>query len=169
MKFQAQLDDEKHEVEIRHGDGGKAVAVVDGREYELEVSEPEAGVYLFKHGGRITEVFVSPGSASGGPVQAQAGGNTFEITLIDPKRLRGAGGGADNADGAAEIRTAMPGKVVRVLQEPGAAVEKGDGVVVVEAMKMQNELKAPKSGTVKEIKVQEGSTVGAGELLAVIE
>ena len=72
-------------------------------------------------------------------------------------------------DGIAEIKTAMPGKVVRVLVEVGSEVEKGDGIVVVEAMKMQNELKSPKDGVVKEIKFVDGSTVNTGDILAVIE
>ena len=63
----------------------------------------------------------------------------------------------------------MPGKIVRVLVEAGAQVEAGAGVVVVEAMKMQNEMKAPKAGTVVSIDVQEGATVNAGDVLAVIE
>ena len=63
----------------------------------------------------------------------------------------------------------MPGKVVRVLVERGAEVEAGDGVIVVEAMKMQNELKAPKSGIVKEIRVTEGAAVSSGDILMTIE
>ncbi|MCC6328052.1 MAG: hypothetical protein IT174_06030 [Acidobacteria bacterium] len=168
MKLQAQVGDEKHEVEIRR-EGDQAFACVDGREYELEVSEPEKGVYLFKNNGKITEVFVSPRAKPDQPVLVQTGGHSLAITLIDPKRLRGSGDRADHADGAAELRTAMPGKVVRLLLEAGAEVKKGDGVIVVEAMKMQNELKAPKDGIVKEMKVAEGTTVSAGDLLVVIE
>jgi biotin carboxyl carrier protein len=63
----------------------------------------------------------------------------------------------------------MPGKVVRVLVEEGATVEAGAGLVVVEAMKMQNELKSPKAGTVTELRAREGTTVNAGDVLAVIE
>lgn len=168
MKLQAQLGNEKHEVEVRL-EGDKAFASVDGRTYELEVSEPEKGVFLFKNDGKIAEVFVSPQTGPGEPVFVQTAGRSLEITLIDPKRLRGSSSGSDHADGAAEIRTAMPGKVVRILVEADAAVEKGDGVIVVEAMKMQNELKAPKDGLVKSIRVAEGATVAAGEVLAVIE
>jgi biotin carboxyl carrier protein len=167
MKLEAIVGDEHSKLEIRQ-DGERLFATVDGREYELEVSQPEPGVFLFKNNEKITEVFVPP-STPGEPVRVQTGGNTFDVRLIDPKRLRGSGSDSEFGDGAAEIRTAMPGKVVRILLEPGAAVEKGDGVVVVEAMKMQNELKAPKAGSVKEIRVAEGSTVGAGEVLAVIE
>ena len=161
MKFHAELNDQKHEVEIKR-DGGKLFADVDGRSYELEVSEPERGIYLFKHEGKIFEASVSDG-------HVRIGGSEFDVRLVDPKRLRGGGSDHEHADGIAEIKTAMPGKVVRVLVEAGADVEKGDGVVVVEAMKMQNELKSPKAGIVKEIRTQEGATVGAGDILATIE
>jgi biotin carboxyl carrier protein len=63
----------------------------------------------------------------------------------------------------------MPGKVVRVLVEAGQAVEAGQGLIVVEAMKMQNELKSPKSGTVAELRAANGSTVNAGDVLVVVE
>jgi biotin carboxyl carrier protein len=63
----------------------------------------------------------------------------------------------------------MPGKVVRVHMEAGASVEKGAGVVVVEAMKMQNEMKSPREGVVVSINVKPGDTVNAGDVLAVIE
>ena len=63
----------------------------------------------------------------------------------------------------------MPGKVVRFVANPGQDVEKGDGVIVVEAMKMQNELKSPKAGTLKEFRVSEGDTVSAGDVLALVE
>ena len=63
----------------------------------------------------------------------------------------------------------MPGKLVRVLAAEGAAIKQGEGVLIVEAMKMQNEMKSPKDGIVKEIRVSEGTTVNAGDVLAVIE
>ena len=168
MKLQAEVNDEIHDLEVRR-EGGRIFASVCGREYELEVSQPEANVFLFKNNGKVTEVFVSPQTGRDGPVLVQAKDSVFEIRLIDPKRLRGSGSGSEHGDGAAEIRSAMPGKVVRVLVEDGTEVEKGDGVLVVEAMKMQNELKAPKAGQVMQIKVKEGTTVAAGEVLAVIE
>jgi biotin carboxyl carrier protein len=63
----------------------------------------------------------------------------------------------------------MPGKVVRVLVEQGASVEAGQGLVVVEAMKMQNEMKSPRAGRVTELHAQAGATVNTGDLLAIIE
>ena len=168
MKLQAELGEEKLDLDIRR-EGEKVFANVGGREYELEVSEPEPGVFLFKNGARVREIFVSPRSHASDPFQLSSAGSEFEIRIIDPKRLRGSGSAPEHGDGAAEIRTAMPGKVVRVLVEAGAEVAKGDGIVVVEAMKMQNELKAPKAGIVKGILVDEGTTVAAGQVLATIE
>jgi biotin carboxyl carrier protein len=164
MKLQAKVDDVTHEVEIRR-DGRSVFARVDGREYELEASEPEPNIYLLKHEGRIYEFFVNPGDTA---IVSSSSGDV-SVRLIDPKKLRSAGSAGDHADGAAEIKTAMPGKVVRVMAAIGDEVEKGDPVLVVEAMKMQNDLKAPKAGTVKEIRVSEGATVGAGDVLAVVE
>jgi len=166
MKLQAELNNEKHNVEIRR-DGDKVFAVVDGRSYELEASEPEPNVFLLKHDGKIYEVYVSPETQ--GTSHVRIGDNEFDITVHDPKRLRGSGSGHEHGEGLAEIKTAMPGKVVRILVEPGAEIKKGDGVIVVEAMKMQNEMKSPKDGVVKEIRSSEGSTVNAGDVLAIIE
>ncbi|HKX83269.1 MAG TPA: biotin/lipoyl-containing protein, partial [Pyrinomonadaceae bacterium] len=137
------------------------------REYELDVSEPEPGVFLIRHDNEIYEAAVTV--SNDGKRIVSLKGKDHEIVLYDPKRLRSSAGADAHADGVAEIKTAMPGKVVRILTAPGTPVEKGDGVIVVEAMKMQNELKSPKAGTVKEIRVEEGTTVSAGDVLATIE
>jgi biotin carboxyl carrier protein len=83
--------------------------------------------------------------------------------------LRGGGTAGGQTTGTSEIKTAMPGKVMRVLVEEGAEIKQGEGVIVVEAMKMQNEMKSPRDGIVKEIRFAEGATVNAGDVLAVIE
>lgn len=167
MKLQAQIDDGIHEVEIRR-EGDRVFADVDGRKYELEASEPEPNVYLLKCDNKVFEIFVSHRSP-GGSTLVRIGTDEMEIRLIDPKRLHGTGSDAIHGDGLAEIKTAMPGKVVRLLVAVGDRVEKDSGVIVVEAMKMQNEMKSPKDGLVKEIRTAEGSTVNAGEILVIIE
>ena len=163
MKLQAKIDAEKLDVEIVEQDG-KTRAVVGGREYELEVSQPEPGIFALRNGNRMTEAFVSPDGK-----QVVIGGHEFQVEIADPKRLRGAGADHEHGDGVAEIKTAMPGKVVRILVAVGAEVKKGDGVIVVEAMKMQNEMKSPKTGTVAKINAAEGDTVAAGDILVRIE
>ena len=164
MKLIAELNSEKHAVEFKR-DGEKISASVDGREYALEASEVEPDVYILKHENQIFQIYVLPGE----PAVATLGNHSFEIKISDPKRLRSAGSAAGSADGTIEIKTAMPGKVVRILAEQGAEIKQGESVLVVEAMKMQNEMKSPKDGTVKEIRVAEGATVNAGDILAVIE
>ena len=169
MKLTAELKNESHEIEIVRGSGLSLTAKIDGRAYELEVSEPESNVYLFKHENRIHQIFVSPNEKSGAPYSVSVGNRNYEIKIFDPKRLRSAVAGGGQAEGASEIKTAMPGKVVRILVEAGAEVKQGDGVIIVEAMKMQNEMKSPKDGVVKEIRFPEGVNVNAGDVLAVIE
>ena len=162
MKLQATIGDEKREVEIKR-DGEKVFARVDDREYDLEASEVESNVFLLKHDNRIYQIYVAPNG------YVNVGVHQFEITLTDPKRLRGAKSADVGADGISEIKTAMPGKLVRVLVEVGAEIKQGEPVLVVEAMKMQNEMKSPKDGTVREIRFAEGATVNAGDVLAIIE
>lgn len=162
MKLNAELKGEKHEIEIKR-DGDKIFARVGDREYELEASEVEPDVYLFKYDNRIFQIYVAPNGI------VNLGNHQLEISVTDPKRLRGANAEGASAEGTAEIKTAMPGKLVRVLTEVGAEVKHGESVLVVEAMKMQNEMKSPKDGVVKEIRFAEGATVNAGDILAVIE
>lgn len=162
MKLNAELSGEKHEIELTR-DGERISARVDDREYELEASEVEPNVYLFKYNNQIFEIYVAPNGI------VNLGNHQLEISVTDPKRLRSSGASQARADGIAEIKTAMPGKLVRVLTEVGAEIKQGDGVLVVEAMKMQNEMKAPKDGVVKEIRFAEGATVNAGDILAIIE
>lgn len=169
MKLIAETNDETREVEITRGDAGNLTARVGERVYQLEASEPEPNVFLFKHENRVYQIFVSPVEKSGEPFAVSVGGANYEIKISDPKRLRGSSAGDRHAGGAAEIKTAMPGKIVRVLAAAGAPIQRGDGVIIVEAMKMQNEMKSPKDGAVKEIRFAEGATVNAGDVLAIIE
>ena len=166
MKLQAEIDGKTSDVEVRR-DGDSLFARVDGQEYELEVSEPEPGVFLFKHNGRVFNTFAL--KRSDGSIEVNLNGKSFNIQVTDPKRLRGSGSEHSHDHGLVEIKTAMPGKVVRILTAVGKSVEKGSGVIVVEAMKMQNEMRSPKDGVIKEIRVSEGVTVNAGEVLVVIE
>jgi biotin carboxyl carrier protein len=168
MKLQAEVGETNHEIEI-HRDGDQVRAIIDGEAFDVEVSEPEANVFLIKRDGKIFEAVVASGLSKSSAKTVSINGRDIDVRLVDPKRLRSTGADADHAGGLAEIRSAMPGKIVRILQEAGGAVEKGEGVIVVEAMKMQNELKSPKAGNVKEIRVGEGDTVSAGDVLVVIE
>jgi biotin carboxyl carrier protein len=166
MKYLADIDGQEYAIEFSRS-GDIVNAVIDGRSYEVETSNPGSGVHLIKDSGKIFEVFVSKDVS--GKFHTNLSGSDLEIAVIDPKRLKIKGSAATDLDGIAEIKTAMPGKIVRVLVSVGDNVEKNDGVIVVEAMKMQNELKSPKSGVVRNIYFAEGSTVAAGDILISIE
>jgi biotin carboxyl carrier protein len=92
-----------------------------------------------------------------------------EIQEEQERRLRAAAGKGEVKTGKRTVAAPMPGKVVRLLVRPGDVVRPGDGIIVVEAMKMENELKAVAAGTVKEVRVVEGKAVSAGEILVVME
>ena len=167
MKVIVDIEDSKQEVEIVR-DGSNLSARVGDRKYAIEVSEPEKNVFLLKNSGKIFEALVSPAPATS-TMRVRIGTSEFEAAIIDPKRLRGSKSSDDDESGRAEVKTAMPGKVVRILVAVGDTVQKGDGVIVVEAMKMQNEMKSPKDGVVNEIRVAESETVGAGDVLVIID
>ena len=92
----------------------------------------------------------------------------FRLSISDPRDLSGNSRSPTRA-GPQEVRALMPGKVVKVLISRGDEVEEGSGLVVVEAMKMQNELRSPKHGRIVHINVVEGAAVAAGEALVVVE
>ncbi|HJR09293.1 MAG TPA: biotin/lipoyl-containing protein [Pyrinomonadaceae bacterium] len=169
MKLTAEINGQSYALDMRR-EGARVEATVDGRRYELEARETEAGTYLLIAGGRVYECRATRAGATGGATEVQISDETYQVALFDPKRLRGArGAGAAAQGGRAQVVASMPGKVVRVLVETGARVEAGDGLIVVEAMKMQNELKSPKSGTVVEVRAESGATVNAGDVLVIVE
>jgi len=130
------------------------------RSFSMEPSGP--GVFSILIEGRSYQATVlAPGTI-------QVDDRIFEVEIFDPRELR-ARTSAGASHGRQNIVSPMPGKVVRVLVSAGDAIEKGQGLIVVEAMKMQNEMKAPKAGTVVEVKTKDGATVAAGEILIVIE
>ncbi|HMK30199.1 MAG TPA: biotin/lipoyl-containing protein [Terriglobales bacterium] len=93
----------------------------------------------------------------------------FAVQLHDPRSLRSRKSAAGCGEGPVKVLAPMPGKVVRIVAGAGTTVEAGHGVVVIEAMKMQNELKSPKQGVVKQVLAAEGASVSAGEVLAIVE
>ena len=170
MKLKAQLSGTDHDVALALSSGVVA-AEVDGRHYKVELRELSRGEYLLLSGANVYKCRVEqkrdPGR--GDSFEIVLRGHTYNLSLIDPKRLRSGQSAASHQTGAAEIVSPMPGKIVRVLVAVGASVVAGAGVIVVEAMKMQNEMKAPKAGLVVSITAEEGATVSAGDVLAVIE
>src|SRR6266404_3750349 len=167
MKLHAVIAGYQTEIQIRN-DGESVFAELDGRAYELAAHESADG-FLLTYDGTIFNCRVEGRPKSGTPIEIIVGATRFVVTLTDPKRLSSAASTGAQADAAARIVAPMPGKVVRIMVEAGATVAAGDGIIVVEAMKMQNEIKAPKAGTVITLNIQTGATVNGGDVLAVIE
>ena len=165
MKLKAQIEDREQEVIVKVANG-RVAAEIGGRVYDLEVRQPTPDSYLFFHGANVYECRVSERAEV---FDVDIRGRAYAVTIVDPKRLRSGQNSDRHHHGVAEILAPMPGKVVRVQTEVGANVEKGTGVIVVEAMKMQNEMKSPRAGVVVSVNVKAGDTVNAGDVLAVVE
>ena len=170
MKLRAQLSGTDHDVTLDLS-GDAVAAEVDGRHYEVAVRELGRGEYLLISKARVYKCRVEQkhDPSAGESFAIVLRGRNYDVAIIDPKRLRSGQSSAAHHSGAAEIISPMPGKIVRLLVKAGANVEAGEGIIVVEAMKMQNEMKAPKAGVVVSINAAEGATVRAGDVLAVIE
>ncbi len=173
MKLIAEVTGHQHELTLERdaAEPSHVVATIDGRRYEIIAREITTGFYLLLNEARVYKCRVDKtGIQSTGGAEVYVGNQTYGVTIIDPKRMRsGQHVGAHGVDGSAQIVAPMPGKIVRVLIEQGASVEAGDSLIVVEAMKMQNEMKAPRAGVIAKLNAQAGATVNAGDVLAVIE
>jgi biotin carboxyl carrier protein len=168
MRLHATIADYQTDILIQD-DGSRVHAEVDGRTYTLDVRESGVSGYVLIAGAAVFDCRVDGRPDAGKSIRVIVGTTEYSVTLNDPKRLGGASGAVVPADAAARIVAPMPGKVVRVLVSVGDQVENGAGIVVVEAMKMQNEMKSPKTGTIVSLNVDVGATVNAGDVLAVVE
>ena len=139
---------------------------LDGRELALDAVSVQAGVLSLLLDGKSYEVKLE---SNGSESSVVVGRERFAAAVRDPRsfRFRRRAGGSEH--GVRKITAPMPGKVVRVLASAGTAVEAGQSVIIIEAMKMQNELKSPKAGIVKKVNVTEGAAVEAGQALAEVE
>jgi biotin carboxyl carrier protein len=138
---------------------------LDDREVEVEAILARPDVLSLRIGNLAYEV---KSERVANDLHLWVGSKRFAVELRDPRSLRGRSRATDD-QGPKKITAPMPGKVVRLLLREGDEVEAGAGVAVVEAMKMQNEIKSPKKGTIQKILVTEGAAVNAGDLLAVVE
>ena len=191
MTFEIEVGSCTRSVSVKRGDRPDTYRVsIDGRALEVQARRVgELGLVLVtadpdqqvpraqtdKTNGRnefwshpaARQVFLTAAGASGGIVVTYDG-RTTEVTLNGRRRQRVAETPA-HAHGDQSVTAPMPGRVVRVLVAAGDAVSAGQGLVVVEAMKMENELRAPRAGRVKNVSVPAGASVDAGRVLVVIE
>jgi biotin carboxyl carrier protein len=164
VKLQIEIDGKKRSVELTQT-GERPVWTIDGQFLEADSAAVSPGVYSILINGKSFEVRIE---RLGFELRAALAGRAFKIVIQDEREWRRNRGAAVEAEGRQQVFAPMPGKIVRVLVKTGDAVTAGQGLLVVEAMKMQNEIRAPKSGTIDRVAVVEGQTVNAGALVAVV-
>ena len=164
MLYDVTIDGKNYRLDLNRAEG-RWFCRLDGKELEVDAVLTRKDVLSLRIGNVAYEI-KSERVAS--DLHLWVGSTRFAAEVRDPRSLRGRTRAGDE-QGPKKIVAPMPGKVVRLLVHDGDEVEQGAGVAVVEAMKMQNEIKSPKKGSVQKILVTEGAAVNAGDVLAIIE
>ncbi len=170
MKYEVHLDSAtgkcQHTVDLRK-EGSNYRVLIDGQPVEADVilAAPNAVSVLLK--GTAFEIHIAP--SLDGTYKLQTGPHEFQADVRDPRVWRGRKQSVLEAEGRQQIVAPMPGKVIRILVSVGDQVEVGQGLVVVEAMKMQNEIRSPKKGKVERLLAKEGQPVNAGDVLVWVD
>jgi biotin carboxyl carrier protein len=169
MRFEVQLTGPSGKrlrtVELER-DEGRWKITLDGHAVNADAVQLDPNTLSLLFDGHSYEIRIS--SSAGGVLRLQTGLQEFTAEVADPRAWRGRRHGVLELDGRQQVVAPMPGKVVRVLVEVGDKVEAGQGLLVVEAMKMQNEIRSPKGGTVERLHVKEGQPVNAGDALCIV-
>ncbi|MFW5920635.1 MAG: biotin/lipoyl-containing protein [Polyangiales bacterium] len=161
MKYRVTIDGQEREIDVQVTSGGRVSVALDGEPVDADVEQVPGGVSV-RLGGKVYDVTVG-GRAEEMTVTA---GRHRTVASVESERLRArkkARGGGSKAD--KEIRAPMPGRIVKVLVSPGDEVDAGQPVVVIEAMKMENELRATGAAKVASVEVTEGQNVEGNVLL----
>ncbi len=165
MKYTAMIDGQRVEISLNRKENGVIEAEIGGRSYRVEGKAVEPGIYWFRWNNRSLEIGVSQTLDS---YVVSLAGHRIPVEILDARTaIRRAA--QHGHDGVVQIRAPMPGKVIKVLVVEGAEVQSNQGIVVLEAMKMQNEIKSPKKGIVGKLGVNDGAPVNSGDLIATVE
>jgi biotin carboxyl carrier protein len=171
VTFEIEVNGRMRRVSVERPGPGRYHVNVDGIVHEVDAARVgDYGLSLLLDGGSGTsrEVFVTPAGAQG-ELLVGLDGRTVAVTVNARRTRRGGADRASHTDGEQEVVAPMPGRVVRILVAPGDRVADRQALIVVEAMKMENELRTDREGTVAEIHTREGVSVEAGALLVVIQ
>jgi biotin carboxyl carrier protein len=165
MIYDVYIDGKNHRLELNKVEG-RWECQLDGENINVDAVIARPNVLSLIVDGQAFEV---KREAAASDLHLWVKSTRFAVNVRDPRSLLSRRTSGAGIEGPQKVHAPMPGKIVRVLAPPGTAVTAGQGVLVIEAMKMQNELKSPKDGTVKQVVVTEGASVTAGEVLAIIE
>ncbi|HET9453852.1 MAG TPA: biotin/lipoyl-containing protein [Gemmatimonadaceae bacterium] len=165
MKYHVRVGEEEVEVVVEGDD-----VTVNGRKLRAHLDSSTDPLHMLTMDGEVRQVVAKRG-ADRGAFELSIGGQRFSVEALDAraKAIRALSGAGGKAAGPAHLMAPMPGLIVRVNVAAGDQVQPGQGLVVMEAMKMENELRAPAAGTVKRVVVNPGSAVEKGALLLEME
>jgi biotin carboxyl carrier protein len=166
VKYEVLLDGKTRVVELARENGAWRITL-DGNPLDADAVEVAPNTFSVLLNGRSHQIRVAP--RADGSLTLHSGVTEHRAELTDPRSWRGRRHGALEAEGRQQVAAPMPGKVVRLLVQPGDTVEAGQGLLVVEAMKMQNEIRSPKSGRIEKLCATEGQAVNAGDVLLWVE
>jgi len=166
VRYEVEIGGTLRQVTLARSSDGVTVTV-DGRAFHVDASRLDPNTWSLLVGGRVFDVNVTPDAASG--QLAVTVGATPLLVAVNGRRRWGRRDDGGDGRGPQHITAPMPGKVVRVLVQKEDQVRARQPVVVVEAMKMENELRAAREGTVAELHARVGQSVDAGALLVVIQ
>ena len=166
MAYIALIDGEQVPVVVGKDSAGNTTVNIGDREYAVDPKWTQSDLLSIIIDGRSYQVDIHTDKDAH---EVLIEGEHFEFELFDERKALLKKSAAMGAEGVQEIKSSMPGKIVKILVADEDEVEQGQGLVVVEAMKMENEIKSPKAGRVKKIGVKEGEAVEAGALLIVVE
>ena len=166
MTYDVVVDGKIHRLELTKGETTWHCKV-DGHSLEVDAALTARDVLSVLIGGDAFEI--KRERSLSGDLHLVIGSARYAIDVQDPRSLRTRRAAAGSEAGPQKITAPMPGKIVRIMVVEKDQVKTGQGVIVMEAMKMQNEMKSPKDGRVQKILATEGATVNAGDILAVIE
>jgi biotin carboxyl carrier protein len=165
MVYDVIVSDKPYRLELEKVGSGW-LCRLDGKEVPVDAVLTRRDVLSLLVGGQAFEVKREQTATD---LHMWVGSTRFAVELRDPRSLRSRKGSAADEKGPRKIVAPMPGRVVRLLAAEQAEVEAGQGIVVVEAMKMQNEIKSPKKGVIKKVVATAGTAVNAGDVLAIVE
>jgi biotin carboxyl carrier protein len=163
MLYDVTIDGKKFRLDLNRAEG-RWTCRLDGRQVDVDAVLARPDVLSLRIGNMAYEI---KSEHVANDLHLWVGSTRFAVEVRDPRSLRGRTKAQDDSS-PRKIVAPMPGKVVRLLLREGDEVEAGAGIAVVEAMKMQNEIKSPKKGAVQKILVAEGAAVNAGDVLAIV-
>jgi biotin carboxyl carrier protein len=165
MTYEISIDGKSYKLDLNQEEG-RWKCILDGEPVEVDAVIARPNVLSVILAGQAYEV---KRERTATDMRLWVKSTRFAVDVRDPRSLRSRRAQSGGVEGPQKMLAPMPGKIVRVISPAGTEVEAGQGVLVIEAMKMQNELKSPKKGIVKQILVAEGASVTAGEVLAIVE